>query len=196
MSVQQSVVQQLQADLSARELAALLFHVRLVQTKVYLLILPGFPHTVYRSLLQAVTLVLCMLPLLRFSSLCVCTSDCKLLACKSCKILVFKLPCRHTQVVAVNSAFACLQGFKGGQFDIPHSAKLLGEGGSATIHQETLFGELRATKYPKKAGAFDCYYFLCCSASNADCLFVQHDGSHKHFTSFRPLLWLAAANAA
>ena len=43
-----------------------------------------------------------------------------------------------------------LQGFKGEKYDIPPSAKLLGEGGSATIYQETLFGELRATKYPKK----------------------------------------------
>ena len=43
-----------------------------------------------------------------------------------------------------------LQGFKGEQYDVPHGAKLLGEGGSATIYQETLFGELRATKYPKK----------------------------------------------
>lgn len=43
-----------------------------------------------------------------------------------------------------------VQGFKGDQFDIPHNARRLGEGGSATIYQETLFGELRATKYPKK----------------------------------------------
>ena len=56
-------------------------------------------------------------------------------------------------------AFACLQGFKGDQFDLPHNAKLLGEGGSATIYQESLSGELRATKYPKKVSAFDIRWY-------------------------------------
>lgn len=61
-----------------------------------------------------------------------------------------------------------LQGFKDDQFDLPHSAKLLGEGGSATIYQESLSGELRATKYPKKVSAFDirCYCLLRCSSDH------------------------------
>lgn len=55
-----------------------------------------------------------------------------------------------------------LQGFKGGRLDLPHNAKLLGEGGSATIYQETLVGEMRATKYPKKVSLckLTCYYVL------------------------------------
>ena len=41
-------------------------------------------------------------------------------------------------------------GFKNGEYDRPHGAKLLGEGGSATIYDESVHGEMRATKYPKK----------------------------------------------
>ena len=45
---------------------------------------------------------------------------------------------------------ACLQGFKNGQYDVPYNAKQIDEGGSAHIYLETLQGERRATKYPRK----------------------------------------------
>jgi len=55
---------------------------------------------------------------------------------------------------AVFTRGACLQGFKNGQYDMPYNAKQIDEGGSAQIYLETLHGERRATKYPKKVSSF------------------------------------------